>query len=109
MDEPDDLHELERALLDGIRATLPAPEPHHAGPEFLTSLFVAQVQSRVLDHTARWLRGSGKGYYTSQPARSNGRWSEARSSANGASSCGFGAPGARSASVRPNHAANLKP
>ncbi|HZB40685.1 MAG TPA: thiamine pyrophosphate-dependent enzyme [Ilumatobacter sp.] len=64
MDEPDDLHELERGLLDGIRASIPASEPAVTAPEWLAPLYTAQVQSRVLDHTARWLRGSGKGYYT---------------------------------------------
>jgi 2-oxoisovalerate dehydrogenase E1 component len=64
MDEPDDLHELERALLDGIRTAAPDAGSHPAVPQFLTALYTAQVQSRVLDHTARWLRGSGKGYYT---------------------------------------------
>src|SRR5215211_4996108 len=63
MDEPDDLHELERALLDGVRTPEPAAGPP-AVPDWLTSLYTAQVQSRVLDHTARWLRGTGKGYYT---------------------------------------------
>src|SRR6188768_2379577 len=64
MDAPDDLHELERALLDGIQSTRVATGPDAAAPEWLPSLYRAQVQSRVLDHTARWLRGSGKGYYT---------------------------------------------
>ena len=64
MDEPDDLHELERALLDGIRATAPPTEPTSIAPDWLPPLYTAQVQSRVLDHTARWLRGTGKGYYT---------------------------------------------
>src|SRR5688500_2487437 len=64
MDEPDDLHELERALLDGIRATALPTEPTSIAPDWLASLYTAQVQSRVLDHTARWLRGTGKGYYT---------------------------------------------
>jgi 2-oxoisovalerate dehydrogenase E1 component len=64
MDDPGDLHELERALLDGIASGGAAPHGHEATPDWLTSLYTAQVQSRVLDHTARWLRGSGKGYYT---------------------------------------------
>jgi 2-oxoisovalerate dehydrogenase E1 component len=63
VDEPDDLHELERALFDGVRTLEPAAAPPTV-PDWLTSLYTAQVQSRVLDHTARWLRGSGKGYYT---------------------------------------------
>ena len=64
MEAPDDLHELERALLDAIQSTDVAPDPHPAAPAWLPPLYTAQVQSRVLDHTARWLRGSGKGYYT---------------------------------------------
>jgi 2-oxoisovalerate dehydrogenase E1 component len=64
MDEPDDLHELERALLDGIRSTAPPGTSLTPTPDWLASLYTAQVQSRLLDHTARWLRGSGKGYYT---------------------------------------------
>ena len=63
MDEPDDLHELERALLDGIRALTLDPSAQGA-PPWLGALFTAQVQSRVLDHTARWLRAAGKGFYT---------------------------------------------
>ena len=64
MEAPDDLHELERALLDAIQSTDVAPDPHPTAPAWLAPLYTAQVQSRVLDHTARWLRGSGKGYYT---------------------------------------------
>ena len=64
MDEPDDLHELERTLLDGIRATAPPTEPTSIAPDWLAPVYTAQIQSRVLDHTARWLRGTGKGYYT---------------------------------------------
>jgi 2-oxoisovalerate dehydrogenase E1 component len=63
MDQPDDLHELERALLDGIRGLEPGGGDPSRG-DLLRSLFDAQVESRVLDHTARWLRGSGRGFYT---------------------------------------------
>lgn len=66
MDRPDDLHDLETALLDGI-AALASPAGDGADGsrgELLQQLFTAQVQSRVLDHTARWLRGSGRGFYT---------------------------------------------
>ena len=54
--EPDDLHELERALLDGIRESVPVSDPVATAPEWLAPLYTAQVQSRVLDHTAqrRW-------------------------------------------------------
>ncbi len=68
MSRPDDLHDLEVSLLDGIAALSSAdgrgwPE----GPldvDATRSLFTAQVRSRVLDHTARWLRALGHGYYT---------------------------------------------
>ncbi|MEO6653068.1 MAG: transketolase C-terminal domain-containing protein [Ilumatobacteraceae bacterium] len=30
----------------------------------LSSIFTAQIESRILDHTARWLRARGHGYYT---------------------------------------------
>ena len=62
---PTDLHELEVALLDRIRdsdgavALDPGLDPH-----VLRGIFIAQVQSRVVDHTARWLRTQGHGYYT---------------------------------------------
>ena len=42
----------------------PPPTRWRRHPTWLAPLYTAQVQSRVLDHTARWLRGSGKGYYT---------------------------------------------
>src|SRR3954451_19197221 len=64
MEEPQDLHELERALLDGIKAVGPASGSPLSAPDWMTSLYTAQVQSRLLDHTARWLRASGNGYYT---------------------------------------------
>ena len=62
---PDDLHELEVALLDGIGGAADV-EPHEPGldPTQLRGIFTAQVQSRVIDHTARWLRAQGRGYYT---------------------------------------------
>ena len=71
---PDDLHDLERALLVAIGDIVEIGEegsdvvdsaPHvDLPPNFLSDLFAAQVQSRLLDHTARWLRGRGYGYYT---------------------------------------------
>lgn len=62
---PSDLHELEVALLDGIGGAADA-EPRDPGldPAQLRGIFTAQVQSRVIDHTARWLRAQGRGYYT---------------------------------------------
>ncbi len=65
MDEPDDLHELERALLGGIQGLTPtAGDVDGSRAELLDGLYIAQVQSRVLDHTARFLRAGGKGFYT---------------------------------------------
>jgi 2-oxoisovalerate dehydrogenase E1 component len=75
MERPDDLHELERALLDSIAAS-DAADPLAADPlaaatqgsgdhaGLLATLFEAQIESRLLDHTARWLRAGGKGFYT---------------------------------------------
>ncbi|MFW2334456.1 thiamine pyrophosphate-dependent enzyme [Ilumatobacter sp.] len=45
-------------------AALEVPTRVHGTDERLPSLFTAQVESRVLDHTARWLRAQGHGYYT---------------------------------------------
>lgn len=59
---PDDLHELERALLEAISALSPGAEPPPQAP--LDAIFQAQVQSRNLDHVARWLRADGIGFYT---------------------------------------------
>ena len=59
---PDDLHELERSLLDAISSLRPGAGPPTSAP--IEAIFQAQVQSRNLDHTARWLRGDGIGYYT---------------------------------------------
>ena len=61
---PADLHELEVVLLDVI-GRLPVPDD--ASPPLddrVPGVFDAQVRSRVLDHTARWLRARGAGYYT---------------------------------------------
>ncbi|HEY5663312.1 MAG TPA: thiamine pyrophosphate-dependent enzyme [Ilumatobacter sp.] len=64
---PDDLHDLERSLLAALGAlgtepTTSAGSGSDAVP--LATIFTAQVRSRVLDHTARWLRAQGHGYYT---------------------------------------------
>lgn len=59
---PDDLHELERSLLEAISTLEPGDGPPPDAP--LETIFEAQVQSRNLDHTARWLRTEGIGYYT---------------------------------------------
>ena len=64
---PGDLDPLETALLKGIAALDGTIEPWPPGPldpMTATELFEAQVTSRLLDHTARWLRTQGHGYYT---------------------------------------------
>ena len=70
----DDLDRLEQALLDGIGgATEPSagrstgaagPRSNGLPDELAIRLFDAQVDSRHIDHTARWLRARGIGYYT---------------------------------------------
>src|SRR5215208_72845 len=63
MEQPDDLHELEVALLESIRAISPG-DTGELDPEVLQQIFAAQIESRALDHAARWLRTTGKGFYT---------------------------------------------
>jgi len=76
-DPPDqvELDELESALLASVRdlsaraALEPDPDRPLAPGSSLTGarlgeLFDAQLQSRHLDHAARWLRGQGLGFYT---------------------------------------------
>lgn len=61
---PDDLHELERSLLSAIAALDAPTDPTSVTTAPLATIFTAQIESRVLDHTARWLRAQGHGYYT---------------------------------------------
>jgi len=70
---PDDLDDLERALLESIGrlagGTAATPDMPLAPGSSLTAaaldrLFDAQLASRHLDHAARWLRAQGHGYYT---------------------------------------------
>jgi 2-oxoisovalerate dehydrogenase E1 component len=64
---PDDLHELERHLLDAIAALdAGAGDGDGVGEAGvpLDAIFDAQIDSRLLDHTARWLRTQGHGFYT---------------------------------------------
>ncbi len=65
----EDLDPLEEHLLGAIGALTgepPAPValPGDLGQAGLLDLWRAQVTSRLLDHTARWLRGQGLGFYT---------------------------------------------
>jgi 2-oxoisovalerate dehydrogenase E1 component len=75
VDDRTDLDESEKWLLDAVAsisesATVPAaPDDPIAPGSSLTGrrvdvLFDAQVASRQLDHTARWLRAQGRGFYT---------------------------------------------
>ena len=68
---PADLDPVEEALLDRIAELLPRPitpsTPLPATPSALTAavLLEAEVTSRLVDHTARWMRATtGDGYYT---------------------------------------------
>jgi len=72
---PDDLDDLERSLLTAISGLEPsssaavAPDAPLAPGSSLTAggldhVFDAQLASRHLDHTARWLRARGEGFYT---------------------------------------------
>ncbi|MAT05476.1 MAG: MFS transporter [Acidimicrobiaceae bacterium] len=64
------MHDLERHLLDAVAGLEPTDERDRlvdldadvAAP--LIEIFGAQVDSRLLDHTARWLRTQGHGFYT---------------------------------------------
>jgi 2-oxoisovalerate dehydrogenase E1 component len=60
---PDDLHELERHLLEAIAGLQPGRDTESADAP-LDAIFDAQIDSRLLDHTARWLRTQGHGFYT---------------------------------------------
>jgi len=70
---PSDLHPLEEALLDRIESIGSPPAVDmwastataDIDPLVAASLLEAQIGSRVIDHTARWLRTThGIGYYT---------------------------------------------
>ena len=70
---PTDLDDLERALLAGLASlagggagdpSVPLAPGSSLTVERLDGLFDAQLASRHLDHTARWLRAKGRGFYT---------------------------------------------
>lgn len=62
---PDDLHPLEVALLDRTASMTPTRRPDPVDALVAATLLEAEVTSRLLDHTARWLRSEhGVGYYT---------------------------------------------
>lgn len=65
--DPGDLDPVEESLLTRIAMMIPRPgfTGHAAlGSHALAELFEAQVLSRLVDHTARFMRLSGVGFYT---------------------------------------------
>lgn len=62
---PRDLHPIEAALLEQAATMTSRPSPRSVDPLTAATLLEAEVTSRVVDHTARWLRAEhGVGYYT---------------------------------------------
>ncbi len=66
---PSDLHEVESALLNELDAMsqreVESTDVHDIDPMLAATWLEAEITSRVLDHTARWLRAErGLGYYT---------------------------------------------
>lgn len=63
---PSDLDVLEQVLLERVGALRPsAAAPSGVDPLTAATLLEAEVTSRLVDHTARWLRAEhGAGYYT---------------------------------------------
>ncbi len=71
IDMPADLDPVEEALLERLTSLVPGqailPAPLRTSPSALTAavLLEAEITSRLVDHTARWLRATtGDGYYT---------------------------------------------
>ncbi len=61
----DDFDPVERSLLDEIGRLVVNPHREHHDPMTAATLLEAQITSRIIDHTARWLRTShGLGHYT---------------------------------------------
>ncbi len=65
-DLSDDLDPIEASLLERIARLTANPErAHHLDPMLAATLLEAQITSRVIDHSARWLRAThGLGHYT---------------------------------------------
>lgn len=59
----DDLDPLEQHLLAALRSLAPPETPAPASPD-ADALWRAQVDSRLIDHAARWLQTRQLGYYT---------------------------------------------
>ena len=62
---PADLHPIETALLEQAATAAPGASPAAVDPLTTATLLEAEVTSRLIDHTARWLRAEhGIGSYT---------------------------------------------
>ncbi len=59
----DDLDPLEQHLVDALRA-LPAPVSRDSVPVEAEAAWRAGIESRAIDHAARWLQSQRLGYYT---------------------------------------------
>ena len=59
----DDLDPLEQHLVDALRA-LPAPGSLDSVPLEADAAWRAGIESRAIDHAARWLQSQRLGYYT---------------------------------------------
>ena len=59
----DDLDPLEQHLVDALRA-LPVPSGASAAPIEAEAAWRAQIESRAIDHAARWLQSQKLGFYT---------------------------------------------
>ena len=59
----DDLDPLEQHLVDALRA-LPAPGSRDSVPLEAEAAWRAAIESRAIDHAARWLQSQRLGYYT---------------------------------------------
>jgi 2-oxoisovalerate dehydrogenase E1 component len=59
----DDLDPLEQHLVDALRS-LEGAAPGEALPPEAESAWRAQVESRAIDHAARWLQAQKRGFYT---------------------------------------------
>ena len=59
----DDLDALEQHLVDGLRELSSAPAARGAPPEAAVA-WRAGIESRAIDHAARWLQTKRLGFYT---------------------------------------------
>lgn len=59
-----DLHALEQELVEALARVVPGGRRQSPDDLDVGALLDAQMESRALDHAARWLRGQGLGYYS---------------------------------------------